>query len=37
MEENRNQKTDSYGEVHRPDTVEHTKAAIEAVLFAMGD
>ena len=36
MEENRNQKTDSYGEVHRPDTVEHTKAAIEAVLFAMG-
>ena len=37
MEENRNQKTDSYGEVLRPDTVEHTKAAIEAVLFAMGD
>ena len=37
MEENRNQKTDSYGEVHRPDTVEHTKAAIEAVLFSMGD
>ena len=37
MEESRNQKTDSYGEVHRPDTVEHTKAAIEAVLFAMGD
>ena len=37
MEKNRNQKTDSYGEVHRPDTVEHTKAAIEAVLFAMGD
>ena len=37
MEENRNQKTDSYGEVHRPDTVEHTKAAIEAVLFAMGE
>ncbi|MFR8536137.1 MAG: SMC-Scp complex subunit ScpB [Lacrimispora saccharolytica] len=37
MEENRNQNTDSYGEVHRPDTVEHTKAAIEAVLFAMGD
>lgn len=37
MEENRNQKTDSYEEVHRPDTVEHTKAAIEAVLFAMGD
>lgn len=37
MEENRNQKTDSYGEVHRPDTVEHTKAAIEAVLFAKGD
>ena len=37
MEENRNQKTDSYGEVHRPDTVEHTKAAIEAVLVAMGD
>lgn len=37
MEENRNQKTESYGEVHRPDTVEHTKAAIEAVLFAMGD
>ena len=37
MEENRNQKTDSYGEVHRPDTVEHTKAAIEAVLLAMGD
>ena len=37
MEENRNQKTDSYGEVHRPDTVEHTKAAIEAVLCAMGD
>ena len=37
MEENRNQKPDSYGEVLRPDTVEHTKAAIEAVLFAMGD
>ena len=37
MEQNNKQKTDSYGEVHRPDTIEHTKAAIEAVLFAMGD
>ena len=31
MEQNNKQKTDSYGEVHRPDTIEHTKAAIEAV------
>lgn len=37
MEQNNKQKTDSYGKVHRPDTIEHTKAAIEAVLFAMGD
>ena len=37
MEQNNKQTTDSYGEVHRPDTIEHTKAAIEAVLFAMGD
>lgn len=36
MEEN-NQKKDSFGIVHRPDSIEHTKAAIEAVLFAMGD
>lgn len=36
MEEN-NQKKDSSGAVHRPDSIEHTKAAIEAVLFAMGD
>lgn len=36
MEEN-NQKKDSFGTVHRPDSIEHTKAAIEAVLFAMGD
>lgn len=35
--EDKNQMTDSYGTVHRPDSIEHTKAAIEAVLFAMGD
>lgn len=35
--EEKNKKTDTYDTVRRPDTVEHTKAAIEAVLFAMGD
>ncbi len=37
MEHNGSQKTDSYKEVHRPETIERTKAAVEAVLFAMGD
>lgn len=35
--EDKRQKAHSYEAVHRPETVEQMKAAIEAVLFAMGD
>ena len=37
MEQKKNQKTEGCLETHRPETIERTKAAIEAVLFAMGD
>ena len=37
MEQKKNQKTEGSQETHRPETIERTKAAIEAVLFAMGD
>lgn len=37
MEQKKNQKTEGSQEMHRPETIERTKAAIEAVLFAMGD